>query len=168
MQKIYLSDAEPKDSPAVYRFYRWHKVNNIHSSMDRIVNLCLELGINTFDHGDSYGSYHCVEIFGALLSKNAFKREEVGLFTKCGLKVPHAAEPDTRIVNYTTSGEHIIKSVETSLQKLKTDYIDIFLLDHLDPISDLESTAQALVNLKRSGKIKNIGIANFSVFQHQL
>src|SRR5690606_34666940 len=136
--------------------------------MDRIVSLCLELGINTFDHGDSYGSYHCEEIFGDLLSKNAFKREEVVLFTKCGLKVPHAAEPDTRIVHYNTSGEHIIKSVETSLQKLKTDYIDIFLLDHLDPISDLESTAQALVNLKRSGKIKNIGIANFSVFQHQL
>lgn len=168
MQKIYLSDAGPKVSPAVYGFYRWNKVNNIHSSMDRIVNLCLELGINTFDHGDSYGSYHCEEIFGDLLSKNAFKREEVVLFTKCGLKVPHVAEPDTRIVHYNTSGEHIIKSVETSLQKLKTDYIDIFLLDHLDPISDLESTAQALGNLKRSGKIKNIGIANFSVFQHQL
>src|SRR5690606_27751686 len=50
----------------------------------------------------------------------------------------------------------------------KTDYIDIFLLDHLDPISDLEATAQTLENLKRSGKIRNIGIANFSVFQHQL
>ncbi|HLT41134.1 MAG TPA: aldo/keto reductase, partial [Sphingobacteriaceae bacterium] len=168
MQKIYLSDAGPKVSPAVYGFYRWNKVDNIHSSMDRIVSLCLELGINTFDHGDSYGSYHCEEIFGDLLSKNAFKREEVVLFTKCGLKAPNSGDPNTRIVHYNTSGEHIIKSVETSLQKLKTDYIDIFLLDHLDPISDLETTAQALVNLKKSGKIKNIGIANFSVFQHQL
>src|SRR5690606_5319313 len=168
MQKIYLSDAGPKVSPAVYGFYRWNKVNNIHSSMDRIVNLCLELGINTFDHGDSYGSYHCEEVFGDLLNKNTIKREDVVLFTKCGLKIPHSNDPSTRILHYDTSAEHIIKSVDSSLMKLKTDYIDIFLLDHLDPISDLEKTAQALDNLKRSGKIKNIGIANFSASQHKL
>ncbi len=52
--------------------------------------------------------------------------------------------------------------------KLKTDYIDIFLLDHLDHISNLEETAYTLQQLKESGKIKNIGVANFSVFQHQL
>ena len=168
MQKIYLSDAGPKVSPAVYGFYRWNNVENISSTMEKIVNLCLELGINTFDHGDSYGSYHCEEIFGDLLSKNTIKREDVVLFTKCGLKTPNSSDASIRIAHYDTSAEHIIKSVESSLRKLKTDYIDIFLLDHLDPISDLEKTAQALDNLKRSGKIKNIGIANFSVFQHQL
>src|SRR5690606_40080566 len=77
-------------------------------------------------------------------------------------------DPDTRIEHYNTSGKHILKSVESSLRKLKTDYIDIYLLDQLDSISDLETTAQTLENLKRAGKIKNIGIANFSVFQHQL
>ena len=51
---------------------------------------------------------------------------------------------------------------------MKTDYIDIFLLDHLDHISNLEETAYTLRQLKESGKIKNIGVANFSVFQHQL
>jgi len=168
MQKIYLSDAGPKVSPAVYGFYRWNMVDNISSTMERTVNLCLELGINTFDHGDSYGSYHCEEAFGELLNKKIFKREDVVLFTKCGLKTPNGKDSDTRVPHYNTSGEHIIKSVESSLKKLKTDYIDIFLLDHLDPISDLGATAQALENLKKSGKIRNIGIANFSVFQHQL
>jgi len=168
MQKIYLSDAGPKVSPAVYGFYRWNMVDNISSTMERIVNLCLELGINTFDHGDSYGSYHCEEVFGDLLNKKIFKREDVVLFTKCGLKIPNGEDSNTRVSHYNTSGEHIIKSVESSLKKLKTDYIDIFLLEHLDPISDLGATAQALENLKKSGKIKNIGIANFSVFQHQL
>ncbi len=57
---------------------------------------------------------------------------------------------------------------ENSLRKLRTDYIDIFLLDHLDPLSPLEETAFALTQLKESGKVKNIGVANFSVFQHQL
>lgn len=168
MQKIYLSDAGPKVSPAVYGFYRWDKVENISSTMERIVNLCLDLGINTFDHGDSYGSYQCEEIFGDLLNKKTIKRDDVVLFTKCGLKTPNANDSETRISHYDTSGKHIIKSVESSLRKLKTDYIDIFLLDHLDPISDLETTAQTLENLKKSGKIRNIGVANFSVFEHQL
>lgn len=168
MQKIYLSDAGPKVSPAIYGFYRWDKVENISSTMERIVNLCLDLGINTFDHGDNYGSYHCEEIFGDLLLKKTIKRDDVVLFTKCGLKIPNVNNPETRISHYDTSGDHIIKSVESSLRKLKTDYIDIFLLDHLDPISDLETTAQTLENLNKSGKIRNIGVSNFSVFQHQL
>jgi predicted oxidoreductase len=58
--------------------------------------------------------------------------------------------------------------VESSLRKLRTDYIDIFLLNHFDPIANLEETALTLRKLKESGKIKNIGVANFSVFQHQL
>ena len=168
MQKIYLSDAGPKVSPAVYGFYRWNNISNITATMEEVVNLCLDLGINTFDHGDSYGSYHCEEAFGELLAKNKIRRQDVVLFTKCGLKSISSNQPEVRINHYNSSAEHIIKSVEASLVKLKTDYIDIFLLDHLDPISDLEKTAQALENLHKSGKIKNFGVANFSVFQHQL
>ena len=168
MQKIYLSDAGPKVSPAVSGFYRWNNITNITATMEEIVNLCLDLGINTFDHGDSYGSYHCEEAFGELLAKNKIRRQDVVLFTKCGLKSVSSNQPEVRINHYNSSAEHIVKSVEASLIKLKTDYIDIFLLDHLDPISDLEKTAQALENLHKSGKIKNFGVANFSVFQHQL
>jgi predicted oxidoreductase len=169
MQKIYLSDAGPKVSPAVYGFYRWDtELENAPASMERIVALCLELGINTFDHADIYGSSQCEELFGALLSKKSFKREDIVLFTKCGLKVPQAGNPSIRVKHYDTSATHILQSVENSLRKLKTDYIDIFLLDHLDHVSNLEETAIALEKLMKSGKIRNIGVANFSVFQHQL
>jgi len=136
--------------------------------MEKIVNLCLDLGINTFDHADIYGNYQCEELFGQIIAKKSFKREDIVLFTKCGLRLPHESQPDVRIKHYDTSGEHITKSVENSLRKLKTDYIDIFLLDHLDPISNLEETASTLLKLKLSGKVKNIGITNFSVFEHQL
>lgn len=169
MEKIYLSDAGPKVSPAIYGFYRWDDVSsNTSFEMERIVNLCLELGINTFDHADIYGNYQIEELFGNLIAKKAFKREDIVLFTKCGLRTPHSSQPDIRIAHYDTSGEHIIKSVETSLKKLQTDYIDIFLLNHLDYVSNLEETASALLKLKNSGKVKNIGVTNFSVFQHQL
>ena len=168
MEKIYLSDSGPKVSPAVYGFYRWDEVKDTSATMERIINLCLELGINTFDHADIYGSYQCEELFGQAISKKTFKREDIVLFTKCGLLLPNANNPEVRIKHYNTSREHILKSVDNSLSKLKTDYIDIFLLNQLDPISNLEETALTLEQLKNSGKIKNIGVANFSVFQHQL
>src|SRR3954447_6283844 len=83
MQKIYLSDVGPKVSPAIYGFYRWNGVENRANTMERVVNLCLELGINTFDHADIYGDYECEELFGNLIKKRAFKREDVVLFSKC-------------------------------------------------------------------------------------
>lgn len=168
MEKIYLSDSGPKVSPAVYGFYRW-KGNYVNEDkMEQMMNLCLELDINTFDHGDTYGDYTCEEIFGNVLKKSVVKRESIVLFTKCGINIPHAARPDYRVKHYDTSREHITNSLENSLRNLRTDYIDVFLLNQLDPLSNLEETALTLEKLKDSGKIKNVGVVNFSVFQHQL
>src|SRR3954470_17667325 len=111
MEKIYLSDAGPKVSPAIYGFHRWDKENgNTSTTMERIINLCLELDINTFDHADVYGNYSCEELFGKALGEKSFKREDVVLFTKCGLKLPDASQPNTRIAHYDTSARHIVKS----------------------------------------------------------
>jgi predicted oxidoreductase len=168
MEKIYLSDSGPKVSPAVYGFYRW-KGNYVNEDkIEQIMNLCLELDINTFDHGDTYGDYTCEEIFGNVLKRSGIKRESIVLFTKCGINIPHPARPDYRVKHYDTSREHILNSLENSLRNLRTDYIDVFLLNQLDPLSNLEETALTLEKLKDSGKIKNVGVVNFSVFQHQL
>src|ERR1043166_3334082 len=164
MEKTYLSDAGPKVSPAIYGFYRWGEINA--NKMERIIDLCLELGINTFDHADVYGGYQCEEVFGEIVKNKRIKREDIVLFTKCGLVVPHPSRPEVKVKYYDTSREHITKSVESSLRKLRTDYIDIFLLNELDPLSDLDETAITLQKLRDSGKVKNIGVVNFSVFQH--
>lgn len=169
MEKIYLSDSGPKVSPAIYGFYRWNdEGTNAPQTMERIVNLCLELGINTFDHADTYGSYQCERLFGQIMSNRSFKREDLVLFTKCGLRVPDPSQPGVRVAHYDLSRKHILTSVENSLRNLRTDYIDIFLLNHFDPLADLEETALTLRQLRESGKIRNIGVSNFSVFQHQL
>jgi predicted oxidoreductase len=168
MQKVYMGDSGPKVSPAIYGFYRWDEVKDAGTVLKKTVHLCLELGINTFEHSENYGSFKCEERFGNLMAEGAFKRDEVVLFTKCGLRIPHPQNPDVRVKHYDSSSAHIMKSVEGSLKKLRTDYLDIFLLDTLDPISNLEETALTLEKLKDSGKIKSIGVANFSVFQHQL
>jgi predicted oxidoreductase len=168
MEKTYLSDAGPKVSPAIYGFYRWNKQDMSFPKMEAIVDLCLELGINTFDHADIYGGYQCEEMFGEIIRDKRIKREDIVLFTKCGLVVPHPSRPEVRVKHYDTSKDHILKSLENSLRKLRTDYIDIFLLNQLDPLSNLEETAITLQKLRDSGKVKNIGVVNFSVFQHQL
>ncbi len=168
MNKIYLSDSGPKVSEAIYGFYRWTEKELSAEKMESIINLCLELGINTFDHADTYGGYQCEEVFGRAIASKSIKREDLVLFTKCGEMLPHASKPDIRVKHYDTSSEHIIKSLDNSLKNLRTDYVDVFLLNNLDPISDLEATAITLQKLKDSGKIRNIGVVNFSVFQHQL
>ena len=168
MEKIYLSDSGPKVSPAVYGFYRWQEVSDPLQTMERIVDLCLSLDINTFDHADIYGGYQCEALFGEIISRKQIRREDLVLFTKCGLRLPHPSRPEVRVRHYDTSRAHILQSLDNSLANLRTDYIDIFLLDHLDPLSNLEETALTLRRLRESGKVKHIGVANFTVFQHQL
>ena len=110
MKKIYLSDAGPKVSPAIYGFYRWNKEENTPVSMEKIVQLCLELGINGFDHADIYGDYQCEELFGNLIANKSVKREDLILFTKCGLRIPHSSQPGLRVTHVDTSSDHILKS----------------------------------------------------------
>lgn len=165
MEKVYLSDAGPKVSPAIYSFWRWKGEESI---MEEIVKFCLDLGINTFDHADWYGGYSMEENFGKLFAKGIFKRENLVLISKCGFMVPNVQRPEIKLTHVNTSASHIIRSAENSLRNLKTDYLDLFVLDYLDPISNLEESANALDKLKSSGKIRNIGVSNFTVFQHQL
>jgi predicted oxidoreductase len=169
MEKIYLSDAGPKVSPAIYGFWRWGKEKaNSQQMMEKTIHLCLELGINTFDHADRYGEYAAEKLFGQILKQSAIQRSDLVLFSKSGVNVPCESKPEFRIQHYDSSAKHITQSVENSLKNLQTDYLDVYLLDHLDPLADLEATAFALQKLKAAGKIKNIGISGFSVHQHQL
>lgn len=168
MKHTYLSDSGPKVSPAIYGFYRWAASDLSQTNMERIIQLCLELGINTFDHADIYGGYACEELFGKVLKSKSVKREEVVLFTKAGVCLPHYSRPEIRVKHLNSSAEHLTKSLEQSLRNLQTDYVDIFLLNELDAVANLEETAVALQKIKESGKARNIGIVNFSVFQHQL
>ena len=163
MKNAYLSDSGPKVSEAIYGFWRWKvKGNETIASIEKIVNLCLELGINTFDHADIYGDYSIEKYFGEVIKKKSFNRESIVLFSKCGIRTSEKG-----FTYFDTSSDYIINSVDNSLQRLSTDYLDVFLLHHFDHLSDLEATAKALMQLIKQGKIRSVGVSNFSVFQHQ-
>jgi predicted oxidoreductase len=165
MNKVYLSDSGPKVSQAIYGFWRWEDEKEFSiKKMVETVNLCLELGINTFDHADSYGDSQIEEHFGNIIQNKSFKREDIVLFSKCGLR-----KSTNRNLSFVDNSKKYIKeSVDNSLKRLKTDYLDIFLLNHFDLLADPEETAMTLESLVHYGKVKHIGVSNFSVFQHQL
>jgi predicted oxidoreductase len=165
MKKVSLSDSGPKVSEAIYGFWRWTDEGIATTSqIEKTINLCLELGINTFDHADVYGNLTIEEHFGKIIQSKSFQREDIVLFSKCGIR----KSGDGYLEYYDTSRDHIVNSVNGSLKRLKTDYLDIFLLHHSDFLADPEETAGALAEVVKSGKVKHIGVANFSVFQHQL
>lgn len=165
MKKVSLSDSGPKVSEAIYGFWRWTDEGAVTTAqIEKTVNLCLDLGINTFDHADVYGDHTIEEHFGKIIANKSFKREDIILFSKCGIRM----SDDKYLTYYDNSREHIINSINGSLKRLKTDYLDIFLLHQSDLLADPEETAMALAEIVTSGKAKHIGVANFTVFQHQL
>lgn len=165
MKKIYLSDSGPKVSAAIYGFWRWEENGDLSTNnIERVVNLCLELGINTFDHADYYGNNQLEQQFGNILQQKSFNREDIVLFSKCGLRITS----DKKMVYPDNSPKYILDAIESSLKKLKTDYLDIFLLDQFDAVANPEETAVTLEQIIKTGKAKHIGVSNFTVFQHQL
>jgi predicted oxidoreductase len=164
MKKVYLSDSGPKVSEAIYGSWRWENLENTPAKMEQIINLCLELGINTFDHADIYGDSTIEEQFGKIIANKSFKREDIVLFSKCGIRKSN----NGKVSYFDNSHNYIVSSVESSLKKLKTDYLDIFLLNQSDFLADPEQTAMTLAEIVNSGKVKHIGVANFTAFQHQL
>jgi predicted oxidoreductase len=162
MKKVYLSDSGPKVSEAIYGFWRWENLENTPAKMEQIINLCLELGINTFDHADIYGDSTIEEQFGKIIANKSFKREDIVLFSKCGIR------KNGKVSYFDNSRNYILDSVDNSLKNLKTDYLDIFLLNQSDFLADPEQTAMTLAEIVNSGKVKHIGVANFTAFQHQL
>ena len=120
------------------------------------VDTCLENGANFFDHADIYGGGKSEEIFGKAIKP--LKRENIFIQTKCGI----------RKGLYDFSYEHIVNSVDQSLKRLGTDYIDVLLLHRPDALVEPEVVAKAFSYLKKAGKVCNFGVSNHNTYQLQL
>ncbi len=119
----------------------------------------LEKGINFFDHADIYGGGACEEFFAHAIEMNSTIREKIILQSKCGI-IP------TR--TFDLSKEHILSAVDGSLKRLKTDYLDIFLLHRPDALVQPEEVAEAFDKLHSSGKVRYFGVSNHNPMQIQL
>ena len=134
----------------------------------QMIESCLQYGINSFDHADIYGGYTTEAEFGEALKENPSLRQHLKIITKCGIQMLSPNRPAHTIKSYNTSKQHIIESVERSLQHFGTDYLDVLLIHRPDPLLDPAEVAEAVEQLKQQGKILAFGVSNFLPHQTDL
>lgn len=124
----------------------------------RLINTALEEGIDFFDHADIYGGGKSEELFADAVGMNPGIREKFIIQTKCGIRNGY----------FDFSKEHILNSIDGSLKRLKTDYIDVLLLHRPDTLMEPEEVAEAFSILNRSGKVRHFGVSNQNPMQIEL
>lgn len=117
-----------------------------------VVTASMEVGINFFDHADIYGDGESERLFGEVIKGLNVSRDQFYLQSKCGIRKGY----------YDFSKEHIISSVEGSLQRLQTDYLDVLALHRPDALMEPDEISEAFYELKKSGKVRFFGVSNFA------
>jgi aryl-alcohol dehydrogenase-like predicted oxidoreductase len=126
--------------------------NPDHDDCTRIIHTALDQGINFVDTADMYGAGESEEIVGSALRG---RRDDVVLATK--VHFPMGDGPN----HGGNSRRWIVRAVEDSLRRLRTDWIDLYQVHRPDPTTDVEETLSALTDLRRAGKIRAFGCSSF-------
>jgi len=119
----------------------------------RLVDICLEAGLNMFDTADIYSAGLAEEILGKAI---AGRRAQVIVATKGSFRTG----PGPNDIG--SSRFHLIRACEASLRRLGTDYVDLYQLHGFDALTSVEEALRALDDLVRAGKVRYIGCSNFS------
>ncbi|MEV8411450.1 aldo/keto reductase, partial [Streptomyces niveus] len=120
------------------------------------VQAALDIGITTFDHADIYRHGKSEAVFGEVLSRTPGLRKRVVLQTKCGIRLADGDRPGI----YDLRASSIVRRVEESLTRLRTDVIDVLLLHRPDPLADPDEVAGALTSLHEQGLVRRFGVSN--------
>ena len=126
----------------------------------KIISCACDLGINFFDHATVYGNGDAEKRFGDALPLTGIKREDIIIQSKCGI------HPDRQEFDWTK--EDILESVDGSLSRLNTDYLDVLLLHRPDLLFEPEEVAEAFDKLFSEGKVKHFGVSNVTPGQLEL
>lgn len=124
--------------------------------VEDFVKTAIENGGNFFDHADIYGGGTAEEVFSEAIGMNDDIREKIFIQSKCGI-VPNK--------RFDFSKQYILDSVDGSLKRLKTDYLDVLLLHRPDTMMEPEEVCEAFDILKANGKVRNFGVSNENIWQ---
>ncbi len=133
-------------------FEAWGKSSE--EETDRIIGICMDAGLNFFDTADVYSQGGSEAALGKALAK--FKREDVLISTKATFRFGEGPN------NVGSSRYHLIQSLDNSLKRLRTDYVDVYHLHAFDATAPVEETLQALNHMVLAGKVRYIACSNFS------
>lgn len=136
--------------------------NNFRTRLDDdasrvVVDAAIEAGITLFDTADFYGAGGSEELLGEVLGS---RRDRVVLATKFGMPMPGDGAEEAR-----GSRRYIHRAVRASLQRLRTDWIDLYQLHVPDPLTPIEETLDALDDLVREGLVRYVGSSNLPAWQ---
>ncbi|MGZ5209522.1 MAG: aldo/keto reductase [Kaistella sp.] len=156
-------------SPIIIGTMRWGIWGANHSVKEtqRLIETSVTEGLFTFDHADIYGNYTTEKLFGDAFSEMNINREEVQFISKCGIEMP-CSNRNYKIKSYNYSREHILKSVDQSLENLQTEYLDLLLLHRPSPLMNPEEIAASFDLLREQKKVRHFGVSNFSPSQYDL
>lgn len=125
-----------------------------------VIRTALANGINFFDHADIYAHGDSETVFAKAFRELGLSRGDIYLESKCGIFVDEGY--------YDFSKKHILKAVDGSLRRLKTDYLDVLLLHRPDALMEPEEIAEAFDLLEASGKVRFFGVSNQNPMQMEL
>ncbi len=138
----------------------WKELGGLgQKAVDGVVGRALEGGVNFIDTADGYSNGQSEVCVGQALKNLKVERSNVVICTKGGM--PMGAGPN----NVGGSRAHLMHACESSLKRLGTDYIDVYLLHMFDPTTPLEETLRAFDDLVRAGKVRYVGCANFAAWE---
>lgn len=132
-------------------FSAWGNTDDAQAT--RLIDISLEAGLNFFDTADVYSDGASESILGAAIKG---RRDKVILSTKTGLRAGDGPN------DAGTSRFHLLQAVDKALQRLGTDYIDLLQLHAFDAMTPVEETLSTLDGLVRAGKVRYLGVSNFS------
>ncbi|MBC8031612.1 MAG: aldo/keto reductase [Pyrinomonadaceae bacterium] len=133
------------------------------TTANTMVAKALEAGINFFDTADVYSYGQSETVLGVAIKESATSRDSVILATKVRSPMSEAATNGTGDVNNVgLTRQHIFASIEQSLRRLGTDYIDLYQVHGWDRLTPIEETLRALEDLVRQGKVRYVGCSNWS------
>ncbi|CAM3551442.1 oxidoreductase [Rouxiella silvae] len=165
-QRTRIAPQGPEFSTMICGYWRLMEWGMTAQQLLAFIEQHVELGMTTADHADIYGNYQCEAAFGAAMKLKPALREKMQLVSKCGIST--TAAPGNRIGHYVTDKAYIVAQAERSLVNLHTDYLDLLLIHRPDPLMDADDTAEGLIALHQSGKVKHFGVSNFTPAQFQL
>jgi len=165
-----LSPDVPKVSQIV--FGTWRLLNNDKAPTTRdiikLLEICLELGINTIDTAEIYGRYTVEAALGKAFKDQPGLREQFQIISKCGIDVPSPAKKSAVIPHYNSSADNLIACTEKSLRLLNIDHLDVLLVHRPDWFTSADDTASGLDQLIEDGKILHAGVSNYNTQQFDL
>ena len=141
--------------------------NHSEKEVQKLIETSVDEGLTTFDHADIYGNYTTEKLFGDAFSEMKIGREKVQFISKCGIEMP-CENRNFKIKSYNYSKNHILNSVDKSLENLKTDYLDLLLLHRPSPLMNPEEIGETFNLLREQKKVRHFGVSNFSPSQFDL